>query len=56
MDTTTWLIVLAVDVLIAYLIANYQKENGYSFGKSLVGALIGLLGLTLLAVKGMLSL
>jgi hypothetical protein len=56
MDTTTWLIVLAVDVLIAYLIANYQKSNGFSFTSSFVGALIGVFGLTLLAVKGLLSL
>jgi hypothetical protein len=55
MDTSAWLIFLLVDVLIAYLIANYQRANGYSFGKSFFGALIGMLGLTLLAVKGWLS-
>ena len=55
MSTTTWIIVFIIDVIIAYLIANYQKKNGYSFGKSFFGALIGLLGLTLLVVKGMLS-
>jgi hypothetical protein len=56
MDTSAWLIFLLVDVLIAYLIANYQKSNGFTFIKSFIGALIGILGLTLLAVKGMLSL
>jgi hypothetical protein len=56
METSTWLIVLIVDILIAYLIANYQKSNGFTFIKSFIGALIGILGLTLLAVKGMLSL
>ena len=44
-----------IDIVLAYLIANYQRSNGYSFGKSFFGALIGLLGLTLLAVKGILS-
>tara|TARA_B100000809_G_scaffold146995_1_gene144534 strand:- start:24085 stop:24255 length:171 start_codon:yes stop_codon:yes gene_type:complete len=56
MDTSTWLIIFIVDILIAYLIANYQKANGYTFVKSFFGALIGVLGLTLLAVKGILSL
>jgi hypothetical protein len=38
-------------LLVAYLIGNYQKANGYSFYKSFVGALMGLIGLALLAYK-----
>jgi len=52
MDRTTLLILLALDILIAYLIAKYQQTNGYTFSKSFIGALIGMIGLTLLAIKG----
>jgi hypothetical protein len=49
----TWLILLLLDVFFAYLIANYQRSNGYSFKKSFIGALIGLIGLTLLTMQAM---
>lgn len=40
-----------IDITLAYLIANYQRTNGYSFWKSFIGALIGLIALSLLALK-----
>jgi hypothetical protein len=44
-----------MDVLIAYLIAKYQEANGYTFSKSFIGALIGIVGLTLLGVNAWLE-
>lgn len=51
MNLIQWIILLSGIILIAVIIAKYQQRNGYSFGKSLIGALIGLIGLTLLALK-----
>jgi len=53
MGVPIWLILLIIDILIAYLIAKYQQANGYTFSKSFIGALIGMIGLTLLAIKGL---
>lgn len=55
MSTTFWILILLFDLAAAYLIANYQKANGFTFSKSFIGALIGMLGLSLLGVKGWLS-
>ena len=55
MNLSFWIILLTIDIVAAYLIANYQKSNGFTFSKSFIGALIGIIGLTLLGVKGWLS-
>lgn len=47
------LLLFAPAIFIAYLIGKYQQSNGYSFFKSFIGALIGLIGLTLLLLKGL---
>jgi len=52
MDRVYLLILLVLDLVIAYLIARYQQKNGYTFYKSFIGAIIGIIGLTLLAIKG----
>ena len=52
MDRVDLLILLVLDLVIAYLIARYQQKNGYTFYKSFIGAIIGIIGLTLLAIKG----
>ncbi|MDG1475959.1 MAG: hypothetical protein P8Q14_02320 [Vicingaceae bacterium] len=52
MDNITLLFLFLLDIVIAFLIAKYQQNNGYTFYKSFVGALIGMIGLTLLAIKG----
>ncbi len=53
MSSTTILLIFVLDVVLAFGIAKYQQNNGYTFTKSFVGALIGLVGLTLLAIKGL---
>lgn len=52
MGVTMLLLLFGADIFIAFLIAKYQQNNGYTFYKSFVGALIGMIGLTLLAIKG----
>jgi len=52
MDRTDLLMLLVLDIAIAFLIAKYQQKNGYTFYKSFIGTMIGLIGLTLLAIKG----
>lgn len=52
MDRVDLFILLVLDLVIAYLIARYQQKNGYTFYKSFIGAIIGIIGLTLLAIKG----
>jgi hypothetical protein len=52
MDKVELLLLFLFDVVIALLIARYQQKNGYTFYKSFTGAMIGVIGLTLLAVKG----
>ncbi|MGB0887127.1 MAG: hypothetical protein ACPGSL_03295 [Vicingaceae bacterium] len=52
MDSTTLLLLFLLDVVVAFLIAKYQQNNGYTFYKSFFGALIGVIGLTLLGIKG----
>lgn len=52
MDRTTLIVLLVLDVLVAFAIAKYKQNNGYSFLTSFIGALIGMIGLTLLGVKG----
>lgn len=52
MSNTTLIILLLLNILVAYLIAKYKQANGYSFSTSFIGALIGIVGLTLLAIKG----
>jgi len=46
------LLLLGLDIIIAFLIAKYQQNNGYTFYKSFIGAMIGVIGLTLLGLKG----
>jgi len=55
MDGLTLILLLGADILIAYLIAKYQQSNGYTFSKSFIGAIIGIIGLTLLLIKGLAS-
>ena len=55
MSNFFWIVVIIVDVLISYLIAKYQQANGYTFSKSFIGALIGVIGLTLLGVNAWLE-
>jgi len=52
MDRIDLLLLLGLDVVIAFLIAKYQQNNGYTFYKSFIGAMIGVIGLTLLAING----
>ena len=52
MDRIELLLLLLLDIVIAYLIARNKKKNGYTFYKSFIGAVIGVIGLTLLAIKG----
>jgi hypothetical protein len=52
MDRIDLLMLLVLDIVIAILIAKYQQKNGYTFSKSFIGAMIGVIGLTLLAIKG----
>ena len=51
MGNDFWVIIFTIDIFIAYLIAKYQHANGYTFYKTFVGALIGIVGLTILGVK-----
>jgi len=51
MPYSTLIILLVVDVFLAVIIARYQQQNGYKFANSFVGALLGLIGLTLLGIK-----
>jgi hypothetical protein len=48
--TNFWLLMIS-DVVLAILIAKYQQRNGYKFINTLIGTLIGLIGLTLLLIK-----
>ncbi|MEJ6737232.1 MAG: hypothetical protein QNK84_09355 [Flavobacteriales bacterium] len=52
MTNTVLIILLLLNFLIAFIIAKYKQANGYSFSTSFIGALIGVIGLTLLAIKG----
>lgn len=52
MDRVDLLLLLILDIIVSLLIAKYQQNNGYSFWKSFIGAMIGMIGLTLLGIKG----
>jgi hypothetical protein len=52
MDRIDLLVLLFLDIIVAFLIAKYQQKYGYTFYKSFIGALIGMIGLTLLGIKG----
>ncbi len=52
MSSTDLVLLLLLDIVVAFLIAKYQQNNGYTFYKSFAGALIGMIGLTMLAIKG----
>jgi len=56
MERRGLLILLGLDLLIAFFIAKYQQKNGYTFYKSFVGAILGVIGLTLLGIKGWIAL
>jgi len=43
---------IALNILVAFLFAKYKQANSYSFTTSFIGALIGVIGLTLLGIKG----
>ncbi len=45
------LIFLLADILLALLIAQYQKQKGYKFVNTFISALIGLIGLSALVYK-----
>ncbi len=51
MSTGVIAAIFITDLVIAYLIGNYQRSNGYTFRKSFIGALIGMIGLSLLVIK-----
>jgi len=50
MDTSSLILFLFLDITLAFLIAKYQQSNGYTFLKSFISALIGVIGLTLLGL------
>jgi hypothetical protein len=56
MSYTTLFFYFILDVILAFLIAKYQQKNGYKFGNSFVGVLIGLIGLTALGLKAYIEL
>jgi len=52
MDKLELFFLLLLDVVVALLIAQYQHKNGNTFYKNFTGTLIGVIGLTLLTIKG----
>jgi len=55
MSTKSWIWTGISIVVLALIIARYQQQNGYSFKKSFIGALLGLTGLAALIIKGIFS-
>tara|TARA_Y100000589_G_scaffold33529_1_gene28027 strand:- start:2784 stop:2948 length:165 start_codon:yes stop_codon:yes gene_type:complete len=52
MDSKLW-IFIAVDVVLALLIALYQKQKGYKFINTFISSLIGLVGLSAMLYKAL---
>jgi len=51
MTPNSFLILILVNIAIAFGIAKYQQKNGYKLLNSFIGAFIGLIGLTFLVLK-----
>jgi hypothetical protein len=52
MDGKLWLFLFA-DIILALLIAFYQKQKGYKFINTFISSLIGLVGLSAMLYKAL---